>query len=92
MSTTDSGITAEVFVSGCPLCEEALDLVNELAGPEDTIIRHDLSESAEALDRAEELEISSVPAIALDGRLAACCEGGGVEETVLREAGLGAQG
>lgn len=67
MSATDSGITAELFLSGCPLCEEALD-------------------------RAEELGISSVPAIALDGRLAACCEGGGVEETVLREAGLGTQG
>jgi hypothetical protein len=29
MSTTDSGITAEVFVSGCPLCENALELVGE---------------------------------------------------------------
>lgn len=52
------------------------------------IIRHDLSDSSGALDRAEESGISSVPAIALDGRLAACCEGG-VEETVLRDTGLG---
>lgn len=65
MSNTAPGITAEVLVSGCPLCEETLDLVNELAGPEDTVIRHDLSESPEALDRAEGLGISSVPSAPL---------------------------
>lgn len=90
MSAADTGITAEVFVSGCPLCEQAFQRVSAMAGPADTIIRQDLTGSQDALDRAEELGITTIPSVALDGRLAACCATTGVEESVLRNAGLGA--
>ena len=90
MSAADTGITAEVFVSDCPLCEQAFQRVSAMAGPADTIIRRDLTGSQEADQRAEELGITTIPAVALEGRLAACCEATGVEEFVLRNAGLGA--
>jgi len=35
------------------------------------------------------LGIRSVPAVVIDGKLADCCAGRGVDETVLRAAGLG---
>jgi glutaredoxin 3 len=39
--------------------------------------------------RAEQLGISRVPAIVIDGKLAECCVVGGVDEQVLRAAGIG---
>jgi predicted thioredoxin/glutaredoxin len=39
--------------------------------------------------RAKELGISSVPAVVIDGKLAACCAGRGVDIGVLKNAGLG---
>src|SRR6516165_10103619 len=39
--------------------------------------------------RAKSLGIRSVPAVVIDGKLADCCAGRGVDETVLRAAGLG---
>lgn len=89
MDTSNRGVTAEVFVSDCPLCTEALDLVEEIAAVEDRIVTRNLS-NEEALERAEELGITSVPAVALDGRLAACCRSAeGFDASVLRAAGLG---
>lgn len=89
MDTSNRGVTVEVFVSDCPLCADALDLVDEVAAVDDRIVARNLSND-EALERAEELGITSVPAVALDGRLAACCRSGeGIDASVLREAGLG---
>jgi len=39
--------------------------------------------------RAKELGIRKVPAVVIDGELAACCRGKGVDMDVLRSAGLG---
>ncbi len=41
--------------------------------------------------RAAELGIRSVPAVVVDGKLAQCCAGGGVDEASLRAAGVGAK-
>jgi len=38
---------------------------------------------------AKGLGIRSIPAVVIDGKLAACCAGRGVDEAVLRAAGLG---
>lgn len=48
----------------------------------------DMHESAVA-SRAKSLGIRSVPAVAIDGKLADCCAGRGPEETSLRAAGVG---
>jgi hypothetical protein len=39
---------------------------------------------ARVLRRAEELGIRSVPAVAIDGKLASCCTGKGVDIQVLK--------
>jgi hypothetical protein len=39
--------------------------------------------------RAKSLGIRSVPSVLIDGKLADCCTGRGVDEEVLRAAGLG---
>jgi predicted DsbA family dithiol-disulfide isomerase len=44
---------------------------------------------AEVALRAKALGVRSVPAVVIDGKLAACCQGQGPDEATLRAAGLG---
>lgn len=78
----------EVFSAGCPLCQAAIDLVHHLACPSCEVTVLDMNDINIA-KRARDLGVRSVPAVAIDGRLAACCTTGGIEEQVLRAAGLG---
>jgi predicted DsbA family dithiol-disulfide isomerase len=39
--------------------------------------------------RAKELGVRNVPAVVIDGQLASCCAGRGVDIDVLKNAGLG---
>ena len=57
----------EVFVSMCQICFDAIDLVNDLAGPDDEVTILDVERSIVA-DRARELDILSIPCVVLDGR------------------------
>jgi len=43
----------------------------------------------QVVTRAKELGVRSVPAIVIDGKLASCCAGRGVDIGVLKNAGLG---
>ena len=43
----------------------------------------------EVAARAEHYGVRSVPAVAVDGKLADCCAGRGVDEAALRAAGVG---
>jgi predicted DsbA family dithiol-disulfide isomerase len=52
------------------------------------VIVYDMKD-IEVVRRAKELGVRSVPAVVIDGKLAACCSGRGVDEQVLRAAGLG---
>lgn len=78
----------EIFSAGCPVCEESIDLVTRLACPSCEVSVLDMRDQAVAA-RAAALSIRSVPAVTVDGRLAACCTGRGVDERTLRTAGLG---
>jgi hypothetical protein len=40
-------------------------------------------------NRAAQLGIKSIPAVAVNGTLADCCAGRGVDENTLRSAGIG---
>ncbi len=79
----------EVFSAGCALCQDTIDLVNRMACPACEISILDMRETAVAA-RAKALGVRSVPAVAVDGVLASCCAGRGVEEAALRAAGVGA--
>jgi glutaredoxin 3 len=78
----------EVFSAGCPCCTAAVELVKRLACPACEVKVLDMHAPAVA-ERARELGIRSVPAVAVDGRLAGCCSGRGPDEESLRAAGLG---
>lgn len=78
----------EIFSAGCPACDEAIQAVERIACPSCETVVLNMNEPQVAA-RAKELGISRVPAIVIDGQLAACCASGAVDEQVLRAAGVG---
>lgn len=78
----------EVFSAGCALCEDVIARVNELACPSCEVTVLDMKEPGVAA-RARALGVGSVPAVAIDGKLAECCAGRGPDDDALRAAGLG---
>lgn len=81
----------EIFSAGCPLCARVVREVEAKACPSCEVIVLDMSE-AHVAERAESLGVHSVPALAIDGVLAGCCAGRGLDWEVLRAAGLGRAG
>jgi hypothetical protein len=77
----------EVFTAGCPLCEPAVQLVQELACPDCDVTVHDLRTSG--MERARQYGVQRVPAVVVDGALAACCQGVEVSREQLQAAGIG---
>ena len=78
----------EVFSAGCPACDEVVSIVQGLACPScevEVLDMHDI----EVAKRAKALGARSVPAVAINGQLAGCCVGRGVNEASLHAAGLG---
>lgn len=78
----------DVYSAGCPACEETVQLINRIACPSCEVTVLDMKEPAVA-DRAKSLGIRSVPAVAINGKLAECCTGRGPAEAALRAAGVG---
>lgn len=79
----------EIFSAGCPACEEAVGTVNRIAGECCEVEVLDMHQP-EVAARAGQYGVRSVPAVVIDGKLADCCAGRGVDEAVLRAAGVGA--
>ena len=80
--------TIEVFSAGCPVCDDAVAQVKAASCPSCDVQVQDMRDPAVA-ERARALGIQSVPAVVVDGVLAGCCAGRGVDLVVLKEAGLG---
>jgi glutaredoxin 3 len=78
----------EVFSAGCPACEPVLELVKSMACPSCNVQVLDMKRP-EVASRAKEYGIKTVPAVVIDGKLAACCQGAGPDADTLRAAGLG---
>lgn len=79
--------TVEVFTAGCPACDDAIALVNQVAGPSSKVSVLDMRDPAVA-QRARSLGIRSVPTVVIDGKLADCCANRGVDAATLRGHGL----
>jgi glutaredoxin 3 len=75
----------EVFSAGCSTCKDTIELVKRLAGPSHEVVVHDMHH-AEVVSKAKQYGVRSVPAVAIDGKLAGCCAGRGPDEHVLRSA------
>ena len=77
----------EVFTAGCPICEPAVQLVQELACPDCEVTVHDLRESG--IEKARQYGITRVPTVVVGGTISTCCEDGGVDREQLQAAGIG---
>lgn len=80
--------TVEIFSAGCHVCTETIEMVQRAACSSCEVTVLDMRDAAVA-SRAKDLGIRSVPAVVIDGKLADCCSGRGVDEGTLRAAGLG---
>ena len=78
----------EVFSAGCPVCTKTIEMVKRLACSYCDVTVLDMNDPQVA-ERARALGVRSVPAVAVDGKLAGCCAGRGPDEAALRAAGLG---
>jgi glutaredoxin len=78
----------EVFSAGCPACEPVVELVKSMACRSCDVQVLDMKRP-EVASRAKEYGIKTVPAVVIDGKLAACCQGAGPDADTLRAAGLG---
>ncbi|MHB8736330.1 MAG: glutaredoxin family protein [Terriglobales bacterium] len=86
--TSTSPRTVEIYSAGCPACQAAIDLVNQIACPSCRVTVHDMNQPGVA-EQARRHGVATVPAVVIDGKLAGCCSHGGPDEATLRRAGLG---
>lgn len=78
----------EIFSAGCSVCQETINLVQGIACPSCEVTVLDMQDTA-VTERARTLGIQSLPAVVIDGQLADCCTGRGVDEDALRRAAVG---
>jgi len=79
----------EIFVTGCPLCDEAVQLVNGLVCPSCEVTIHRLNESGEAVEKARQYGVTSVPTVVVNGQIVECCQRSPVSAEALKAAGIG---
>ena len=79
----------EIFSAGCSVCEKAIELVKKLACESCEITVLNMRQKGVAA-KAKRYGVQSLPAIAINGKLAGCCTGRGVDKNVLQTAGIGA--
>jgi glutaredoxin len=87
------GRQVELFIAGCPLCDDAVKLVQSLLCPNCELKVYDLREGCatdECRELAQRYGVQRVPSVVVDGRLADCCRTGGIDEATLRSLGVGA--
>lgn len=82
----------EVFTAGCPVCEPVVKTVKEMACDSCEVTVYNTIEQCDekvCLDKMKEYKITSLPAVAVNGKLLACCENRGVSKEELVAAGIG---
>lgn len=78
----------EVFSAGCPACDETVQLINTLVCESCEVSVLDMNDPKIAA-RAKALGVRSVPAVAINGQLADCCDKRGPDAQTLRTAAIG---
>lgn len=78
----------EVFSAGCPACDPVVQLVKRIACPSCDVQMLDMNDADVAV-KAKQYGITTVPAVAINGKLAGCCAGAGPDEAALRAEGVG---
>ena len=78
----------EIYSAGCSICDDVISRIREASCKSCDIFIRDMMQ-AEVQSSANALGILTLPAVVIDGKLASCCSGRGVDLEVLRRAGLG---
>lgn len=78
----------EIFSAGCPACSGARKLVEQMACDSCEVTVLDMNDT-DVAERARDLGVESVPAVAVDGTLLRCCADRGISKEALRDAGVG---
>ncbi|MBK0401850.1 thioredoxin family protein [Adhaeribacter sp. BT258] len=71
----------EVFTAGCPVCEPVVEMVTAMACESCDLTVYNLTEQCdtkECISKVKEYNITSLPAIVVNGELLSCCSGKGV--------------
>ena len=80
--------TIEIFSAGCPACSDTIEEIKKSSCPSCDITVLDMND-ADVAERAKSLGIRSVPSVVVNGTVADCCTGRGVDIEVLKRSGLG---
>ncbi|MBX6361777.1 MAG: thioredoxin family protein [Acidobacterium ailaaui] len=82
----------EVFTAGCPVCEPVVKTVKEMACDSCEVTVYNLVEQCDdkvCIDKMKKYNITSLPAVAVNGKLLSCCQNRGVSKEELAAAGIG---
>ncbi|MEX2592702.1 MAG: thioredoxin family protein [Anditalea sp.] len=82
----------EVFTAGCPVCEPVVKTVKEMACDSCEVTLYKLVEQCDSkicVDKMKEYNITSLPAVTVNGNLLSCCKDRGVSKKELAKAGIG---
>lgn len=77
----------EIFVAGCPLCDETVRLVKELSCQSCDVTVYNLQEKG--IDKAKEYGVNSVPTVVVNGKILDCCVRRKPTAADLKAAGIG---
>ena len=78
----------EVFTAGCSLCDDAVQLVQDLACSSCSVEVLDMKDES-AQQKAKQYGVTRVPSVVVNGTLADCCQTGAVDADSLRALGVG---
>ncbi len=78
----------EIFSAGCAACDETVAIVKRIVCSSCQVKILDMHDPTVAT-KAKSYGIHTVPAVVIDGQLAACCKSTGPDEASLRAAGIG---
>lgn len=81
----------EVFTAGCPVCDPVVKTVKEMACDDCEVTVYNLADHDDdnTVEMVKKYNITSLPAVAVNGKLLACCQNRGVSKEELEAAGIG---
>ncbi|MBA3444033.1 MAG: thioredoxin family protein [Gemmatimonadales bacterium] len=80
--------TVEVFIAGCPVCDDALQSIRKLVCESCDLQVQDMRTPG-AQAKAKKYGIRRVPSVVVNGQLAECCQTGGIDTKTLQRLGVG---
>lgn len=80
--------SVEVFIAGCPACDETVALVKATACANCEVSVHDMR-TEHAQVQAKKYNIHRFPTVVVDGRIAGCCQHQRGDAQVSRKMGVG---